>query len=170
MNGFLAIKVIHIIALISWYAGLFYLPRLLVYDAEAPTRYPENAKAIQIQLRLMQGKLYRAIMCPAMIVTWGAGLILMWQSGALLQPWFHLKILLVALVTLYHFSCGALVKRHAKELLPFNGKQLRFFNEIPTVLLIGIVMSVILKDYLLIITITTFIALSLFFFCINRNK
>lgn len=139
-------KIAHIISVIAWFAGIFYLPRLLVYDAEAPTRDPQNAGPIQAQLRLMQRKLYRGIMWPAMISSWMFGLSLMIVTGAQTQAWFWYKFALVCLVTLYHFFCGKLIQLHQENRFLLNGKQLRIFNELPTVLLVGIIFSVILKD------------------------
>jgi len=142
----LYLKVAHIIGIVAWFAGLFYLPRLFVYDVEAPKKYPKEAHAIQSQLRIMQHKLYYYIMAPAMIWTWVVGLALAEKTGALVLPWFHAKFLLVILLTFFHITCGQIIFKLKNNIPTMNGVQFRIFNELPTIALIAIVSLAVLRE------------------------
>jgi putative membrane protein len=141
----LYLKALHIIALVSWFAGLFYLPRLFVYDVEANDKPQAKKEAIQEQLRIMQRRLYRGIMWPAMVLTWTFGLSLAYVVDAFSQPWFHFKLLFVLILTGYHLFCGKIRVELSNNLVRFNSKQLRLFNEIPTIILITIAFVIYLK-------------------------
>ncbi len=138
---YLWIKTLHVIAIISWMAGLLYLPRLFVYHAEAG-----QGAASQI-FKVMERRLYRYIMTPAMIVAWITGLFLAAQAGAFHQPWFHLKAALVVLLTAAHFHDGLLLRRFAIDENLHSSRYFRIINEIPTLLMIGIVAMVIVKPF-----------------------
>jgi putative membrane protein len=133
---FTVCKVMHVVSMVSWFAGLFYLPRLFVYDVESTQQEVQNT------LRVMQRKLYRGIMTPAMILTWGFGMALAVQLQALSAPWLNYKLLWVLFLTGYHLFCGQLRKKIAANRCPFNGKQLRILNEVPAIVLIVIVGTV----------------------------
>lgn len=136
------IKVLHVLAVISWMAGLLYLPRLFVYHAGQHDQ-SETAKLFAI----MEWRLYRYIMTPAMIVAWLTGLWLAWTTFGLKGGWLHAKIALVLLMSVHH----GLQNRWRKALADgSNQKTSRFFriqNEIPTLLMIGIVIFVIVKPF-----------------------
>lgn len=136
------LKVIHILAVISWMAGLLYLPRLFVYHVEA------GAKAeISATFKVMEGRLLRYIMRPAMIVTWLSGLALAYGLGFHKDVWLLLKILLVVGMTVAHVF---LLTCHRAFLDDRNTRDSKFFrivNEVPTVLMIGIVVLVVVKPF-----------------------
>lgn len=140
---FLYIKAFHIIAMVCWFAGIFYLPRLFVYHAMS------DDAVSQQRFIIMERRLYRGIMNPAMITTWTLGLsmaIMGWDVYKN-QGWLHAKIALVILLTLYHLSCG----QYRTQLI--NNPKLkthifwRWFNEIPVFILIAVVILVIVKPF-----------------------
>ena len=141
MNLYLLFKSLHLIATISWMAGLLYLPRIFVYHAEADH---DSQKKV---FKIMERKLYNYIMRPAMILSWLFGIILIWINGieSFAYLWLQLKILSVVILTIYHEYLGKCMRSlKSKE----NSKSSRFFriiNEIPTVLLIFIVFIVVYK-------------------------
>ena len=138
------LKVVHLLALISWMAGLFYLPRLFVHHVESA---PAEANDLFV---MMQRKLLKVIMNPAMLVTWATGVALAFAIGAWDQPWFHLKALLVVAMTAFHMACAGWRKELAGERAraePRTGRFFRIANEVPTVLLIGIVVAVVVKPF-----------------------
>ena len=141
MNTYLFFKSLHLIAVISWMAGLLYLPRIFVYHSEA---VDDSQKTV---FKVMERKLYNYIMRPAMILSWLFGIILIWINGieSFTYLWLQLKILSVVILTIYHEYLGKCMRSlKSKE----NSKSSRFFriiNEIPTVLLILIVFIVVFK-------------------------
>lgn len=139
---YLWIKAFHIIAVITWFAGLFYLPRLFVYHAAA------NDRLSLERFKVMERKLYRGIMTPSMLVAVALGLwMVMLQPGFLEQAWLHAKLTLVALIVAYHFSCGALLRTFAADRNTRSHVFYRWFNEAPVLVLIAIVLLVILKPF-----------------------
>jgi protoporphyrinogen IX oxidase len=138
---YLWIKALHVVAIISWMAGLLYLPRLFVYHAEVgPGAQAETFK-------IMERRLYRYIMTPAMVVAWLTGLFMAAESGAVAQGWFHGKAALVLLLTGAHFHDRALLIRFARDENAHSSRFYRIVNEIPTLLMIGIVVLVIVKPF-----------------------
>ena len=142
MNSYLLFKSLHLIAIISWMAGLLYLPRIFVYHAENIN--DQNSTNI---FKIMERKLYFFIMMPAMFLSWLFGLILISILGfdILSMMWLQIKLIFVILLTFYHFYLGYLL---SKFKLDQNTKTSRFFriiNEVPTILLILIVFIVIFK-------------------------
>ena len=142
MNYYLLFKSLHLISVISWMAGLLYLPRIFVYHAQ-------NNDEIQIKevFKVMERKLYFYIMTPAMILSWIFGLLLIHSIGfqQLGQKWMVLKIVLVLLLTAYHFYLGNILNKFKFDKDNRSHKFYRFINEIPTILLILIVFVVIFK-------------------------
>jgi putative membrane protein len=136
------IKALHIIAVISWMAGMLYLPRLFVYhcEAEAGSRQSETFK-------VMERRLLLAIMTPAMIVTWLAGLYLAWAGKWFSAPWLHGKLLLVVLLSGLHGFFSRCVKDFAADHKPRSQKFYRIINEVPTILMIVIVILVVVKPF-----------------------
>jgi len=138
----LAIKVLHVLAIISWMAGLLYLPRLFVYHADQA--FDSQASRLFI---IMEWRLYRYIMTPAMIVAWLSGLWLAWSSFGFMGGWLHAKIALVLVMSAHHGLQGGWRRALAEGR---NTKSSRFFrmqNEVPTLLMIGIVILVIVKPF-----------------------
>ena len=142
MNSYLLFKSLHLIAVISWMAGLLYLPRIFVYHVENINDV--NSKKI---FKIMEKKLYFFIMMPAMILSWIFGLILIFIVGSniLLILWTQIKLLLIVLLTFYHFYLGQCLKNFAFDQNNKTSKFFRIINEIPTILLILIVFIVVFK-------------------------
>ena len=142
MNYYLLFKSLHLISVISWMAGLLYLPRIFVYHAEN-----SDDRKISDVFKIMEKKLYFYIMTPAMILSWIFGLLLIHSTGfqQLGQTWMVLKILFVILLTLYHFYLGKTLNQFKFDQNTHSHKFYRLINEIPTILLILIVFVVIFK-------------------------
>ncbi len=142
MNYYLLFKSLHLISVISWMAGLLYLPRIFVYHAEN-----NDDKKISDVFKTMEKKLYFLIMTPAMILSWLFGLLLIHSIGfqQLGQKWMVLKIIFVAFLTLYHFYLGSNLNKFKNDQNIHSHKFYRLINEIPTLLLILIVFVVIFK-------------------------
>ena len=142
MNYYLLFKSLHLISVISWMAGLLYLPRVFVYHAQ-------NKDDIQISdvFKVMERKLFFYIMTPAMILSWIFGLLLIHEIGfkQLSQTWMLLKLFFVVLLTVYHFYLGKTLNQFKLDQNKHSHKFFRVINEIPTILLILIVFVVIFK-------------------------
>ena len=142
MNLYFLFKSLHLIAIISWMAGLLYLPRIFVYHVENIEK-KETVETFQI----MEKKLYFYIMYPAMILSWTFGLILIFIIGfsSLSFLWLKLKLLFVILLTIYHFYLGNCLNRLKENINKRTSRFFRIINEIPTILLILIIFSIIFK-------------------------
>ena len=142
MNYYLLFKSLHLISVISWMAGLLYLPRIFVYHSEN-----SDDRKISDVFKTMEKKLYFYIMTPAMILSWIFGLLLIHSIGfqQLGQTWMVLKIIFVILLTLYHFYLGKTLNQFKFDQNTHSHKFYRLINEIPTILLILIVFVVIFK-------------------------
>jgi putative membrane protein len=139
---YLWIKALHLIAVISWMAGMLYLPRLFVYHAAAAPG-SETSETFKV----MERRLYKFIMAPAMIVTWLAGLVLVLQGGWLGAGWFHAKLALVIVMTVMHGLLGHWANDFAFDRNRHSQKFFRIANEVPTLLLIAIVILVTVKPF-----------------------
>ena len=142
MNTYLLFKSLHLIAVISWMAGLLYLPRIFVYHVENM----EKKDVIEI-FEIMERKLYFYIMRPAMITTWLFGIILIYINGldVFSQLWMHIKLGLVVLLTIYHVYLGSCLKSLRLNTNTKTSKFFRIINEVPTIILIFIIFIVIFK-------------------------
>jgi len=141
MNSYLLFKSLHLIAVISWMAGLLYLPRIFVYHSE-------NSNEIVVSVfKTMERKLFYYIMMPAMFLSWLFGLILISLIGFenLGNLWLQLKFIFVILLTIYHFYLGSLLNKFSLDQNQKSSKFYRYINEIPTILLILIIFIVIFK-------------------------
>ncbi|RDH45723.1 protoporphyrinogen oxidase HemJ [Zooshikella ganghwensis] len=137
------IKALHLIAMVCWFAGLFYLPRLFVYHAMA-----EDTTS-QTYFKTMERKLYRGITTPAMIATLVFGIWLLsynWQAY-LKMGWIHAKLSLIVLLVIYHFICGYFVKLFQNNANKRNHTYYRIFNEIPVFLLLGIIILAVVRPF-----------------------
>jgi len=145
MNTYLLFKSIHLIAVISWMAGLLYLPRIFVYHSESV----ENKKSEDLisTFKVMERRLFIYIMNPAMIVSWIFGILLIYTIGLnnLSFFWLQLKLLFVVVLTIYHFFLFQCLSKFATNNNSFSPKFYRIINEIPTVLLIGIIFIIVFK-------------------------
>ena len=142
MNLYLIIKSLHLIAVISWMAGLLYLPRIFVYHVENFEK--ENATDI---FEIMEKRLYSYIMRPAMLFSWIFGIILIYLNGldVLLNLWMQIKLALVVILSAYHEYLGKCLTSLKKRTNTKTAKFYRYINEVPTILLILIVFVVIIK-------------------------
>jgi len=136
------LKVLHIISVISWMAALLYLPRLMVYHADKNPGSDASETFI-----IMERRLLKAIMTPAMIASWVFGLLLAWQNSLWTQGWFVTKFFLVVLLSAMHGFCAVWVKEFAADERKRQAKFFRWVNEIPTVLMILIVILVIIRPF-----------------------
>lgn len=136
------LKALHVIAVISWMAGMLYLPRLFVYHCEAPQGSPQSET-----FKIMERRLLRAIINPAMIVTWVLGLWLAWDGEWLSSGWFHVKLVLVFAMSAVHGMFSGYVRAFAEDRNTHTQRFYRIANEVPTLLMIGIVILVIVKPF-----------------------
>ncbi|RPG06261.1 MAG: protoporphyrinogen oxidase HemJ [Pelagibacteraceae bacterium TMED267] len=142
MNTYLLFKSLHLISVISWMAGLLYLPRIFVYHVQN-----KSENKVSEVFKVMERKLYFYIMTPAMTLSWIFGLLLIHSIGLqqLEQTWLLLKLVLVIILTIYHFYLGKMVNQFRLDLNKHTHKFYRIINEIPTILLILIIFIVIFK-------------------------
>ncbi len=140
---YLWLKVVHLVFLISWMAGIFYLPRLFVYHANS------NDSISKDRFVVMERKLYRGIMMPAMILTLLSGFGMLYLSNWILlsMPWMHAKLALVLALVAYHFVCNHYRLKFAAEQNKRSHIFYRWFNEVPVLLLIGIVIMIVIKPF-----------------------
>lgn len=146
------IKALHIIFVVNWFAGLFYMPRLFIYATEANEK-PEPEKSILInQFKIMQSKLWYIITWPACVITLLLGITLLLKSGFITQGWMHIKLAFVILLVGYHFSLHYIFKQQQQNKFSFTSTQLRIWNEVATIFLFAIVFLVVVKTKLSFIT------------------
>jgi protoporphyrinogen IX oxidase len=134
------LKSFHIVFVIAWFAGLFYLPRLFVYHALSDDTVSRD------RFKVMERKLYRGIMHPAMALTLASG-VWMWLGFGLAGPWLHAKVALVAALVGYHFWLGHLLAAFARDQNTHSHVFYRWINEAPLVLLVAIVVLVVVKPF-----------------------
>lgn len=135
------IKAFHIIFVVCWFAGLFYLPRLFVYHTQT-TDEAGNAR-----FKVMEKKLFRYIMNPAAVLTiiFGFWMVALRHTYYSHQMWLHIKLLLVVILAMYHWYCGKIVRNFANDNNKHSEKFFRIFNEVPTVILIAVVILSVVK-------------------------
>ena len=145
MNTYLLFKSIHLIAVISWMAGLLYLPRIFVYHSEAVQN--NKSEDLMSTFKVMERRLFFYIMNPAMIVSWIFGALLIHTIGVdnFGSIWLQLKLAFVIILTVYHFFLFQCLRKLAGNSNIYSPKFYRIINEIPTVLLIGIILVVVFK-------------------------
>ena len=145
MNTYLLFKSIHLIAVISWMAGLLYLPRIFVYHSEAIAN--NKSEDLISTFKIMERRLFIYIMNPAMIASWIFGVLLIHTIGTdnLSSLWLQLKLLFVIILTMYHFFLFQCLRKFAKNNNLYSPRFYRIINEIPTVILIVIVFIIVFK-------------------------
>jgi protoporphyrinogen IX oxidase len=136
------IKALHVLAVISWMAAMLYLPRLFVYHADT-----ERGSKASETFKLMERRLLKGIMNPAMIVTWLTGLYIAWAFDFFRAPWLHAKLTLVFLMSAVHGYLTGRVRAFAEDRNDKSSRFYRVVNEVPTVLMIGIVILVVVKPF-----------------------
>lgn len=141
-GAYLWIKALHILAVISWMAGMLYLPRLFVYHCGVPI----GSEASET-FKVMERKLLRYIINPAMVVAWAAGLWIAWEMSFMRDGWFHVKLLGILLLSAVHGYFAKAVADFARDEGFRNHRFWRFMNEVPTLLMIAIVILVVVKPF-----------------------
>jgi len=141
-DAYLWIKALHIIAVISWMAGLLYLPRLFIYHTDAPVGSVQSET-----FKVMEQRLIRLIMNPAMMITWVLGLYLAWSVYGFRGGWLHAKIALVIALTVTHVYFSRSAKAFGRDENRHPARHWRLMNEVPTVLMIVIVILVVVKPF-----------------------
>lgn len=141
-DAYLWIKALHIIAVISWMAGLFYLPRLFIYHTDAAPGSDQSET-----FKVMEQRLIRIIMNPAMMISWVLGLYLAWSVYGFSGGWLHAKIALVIAMTGTHVYFTRSARRFARDENTRNARHWRLMNEAPTLLMIAIVILVVVKPF-----------------------
>ena len=141
MNVYLTFKALHLIAVISWMAGLLYLPRIFVYHSETKNN------DVQETFKVMERRLFLYIMNPAMILSWLFGFLLLHSIGlqSLKEPWLIAKLILVVSLTFYHFFLFNCLKKFSTDKNDHSSRFFRIINEVPTILLIVIIFLVVFK-------------------------
>lgn len=139
---FLVVKALHILAVISWMAGMLYLPRLMVYHADAPQGSVQSET-----FKVMERRLLRAIMTPAMIGSWAFGLWLAYLGGYFASWWLHGKLAAVLGLSAVHMALAGWVRQFAGDRNRHSARFFRVINEVPTVLLVLAVFLVVLKPF-----------------------
>lgn len=142
----LLVKAFHIIAVVCWFAGIFYLPRLFVYHTQALKEGDQNGIE---RFKIMERKLYRGIMTPSAVVALILGLWLLidrWNDYFSQATWMHIKLVLVILLLGYHHACGRLLKKFANDANQRSETWFRVFNEVPVFILVAVVILVTLKQ------------------------
>ena len=146
---YLWFKVFHIVGVVVWFAGLFYLVRLFIYDVEANDRAEPARSTLKAQYRLMEKRLLNIITTPGMVVTIAMAAGLLATDRSLIhQHWLQIKLGLVVLLAIYHVYCGRIFKQLCLNTCRWTGQQLRLWNELPTVLLLAIVSLAVFKSSL----------------------
>ena len=142
----LSFKAVHLIAMVAWFAGLFYLVRLFVYHAEAFSKEEPARSVLVRQYHIMEVRLYRIITTPAMVLTLLAGIAMLFAVPEYLkEPWIHVKLTLVLILVGYHFYCGNTIAKLQRGVTKTSSQRFRLINELPTVLLIAIILLAVLR-------------------------
>jgi len=142
-------KALHIIFVVAWFAALFYMPRLLIYFVEAANKLEPAKEAVQSQIIVMAGRLWKIIGWPSAVLTFVTAIAILWINPAYLSmPWMHVKLGFVLLLLIYHLSLNVLYRKMVAGRLQWKASQLRFYNELATLLLFAIVFTVVFKNTL----------------------
>ncbi len=142
-------KTLHIVGFVAWFAGLFYLVRMFVYHVEAFKKPQPERDILARQFNLMQWRVFRIICNPALAITWIFGVaMLFWHGGEWLVAnwWMQVKLILLALLTAYHFYCKTIILKLEQGAKPFTSFQFRLLNEAPTLFLIAIVLLAVYRN------------------------
>jgi putative membrane protein len=142
------VKALHIIFVVSWFAGLFYIVRLFIYHTEAQQKEAISRKILSEQFEVMEKKLWWIITTPAMVLTliFGIWMIFLNPTYYLSAPWMHLKLAFVGMLLIYHFVCQKIMNDLKKGVFNWKSNGLRIWNEVATLALVAIVFLVVMKD------------------------
>lgn len=145
---YLYLKALHIIFIVNWFAGLFYMPRLFIYTTEAQEK-EEPARSILLeQNKVMQQRLWYIITWPAAVITLILGVWLLLLSGMITQPWMYVKLAFVFGLYAYHIICHMIYLQQQKNIFLYSSRQLRIWNEVATIFLFAIVFLIVVKTNL----------------------
>jgi putative membrane protein len=145
----LYLKAVHLIFIVTWFSGLFYIPRLLVYLIETAEKPEPDRSILRAQLKIMSVRLWFGITWPSAIITLAMGTALIVNNPEWLkQPFMHIKLALVALLYVYHFSLHVVLKQLQKDIIKYTSTQMRVWNEVATLFLISIIFLIVLKNAL----------------------
>lgn len=144
---YLYIKALHIVFIVTWFAGLFYVVRLFIYQTEALSKPEPDKTILSNQLSIMSNRLWNIITWPSAILTliFGSWLIIL-EPSWLKMPFMHIKLTFVLLLYLYHFSCQHLYKQLQKGITKYSSNQLRIWNEVSTIILVAVVFLIVVKN------------------------
>jgi len=142
----LYIKAAHIIFVVTWFAGLFYIVRLFVYHVETEQKEAIEKRVLRSQFKIMEKRLWNIITAPSMIITLGTGLWLAYSYKYFQAGWMHLKLALVIVLLIYHFICLRILRQLQRDEIKFTSRQLRMWNEVATLLLVAIVFIIVVKS------------------------
>ncbi|MEN0003640.1 MAG: CopD family protein [Bacteroidota bacterium] len=144
-------KALHIVGFVAWFAGLFYLVRIFVYDAEANDRPQPERDILRKQYHIMEWRVYKIIINPAMMITWTFGLLMIFNNGwewFRLNYWLHLKLLLLILMVVYQLWCKGMISKLEQNKNTLSSFQFRLANELPTIFLLSIVLLAVYRNTL----------------------
>ncbi len=145
--GILNIKALHIIFVVTWFAGLFYIVRLFIYHVEANEKSEPQKEILTEQFKIMEKRLWFGIAWPSAVLTWVFGSMLLAHTPEFLSmPWMHVKLTMVALLSIYHLLCGKILNQLKNNHIRYTSNQLRAWNEVATVFLVSIVFLVELQN------------------------
>ena len=145
-------KALHIIFIVTWFAGLFYFPRLFIYNTEASDKPTEIREALQLQFGVMMKRLWYGITWPSAILSLIFGLLVLFKGGwanVVFDPagrWLLIKLIFVVFLYLYHFSLHIIFKQQIRGEFRYTSQQLRIWNEVATIILVAVVMLVVVKQ------------------------
>lgn len=151
---YLYVKALHIIFIVTWFAGLFYMPRLFIYNVEANQKDETSRKVLQEQFGIMMKRLWYGITWPSAILTFVFGIWVLFESGyakIVFEPagrWMLIKLIFVVFLYLYHFSLQKILKQQLAGVFTYTSQQLRIWNEVATIFLVAVVMLVVVKQNL----------------------
>lgn len=151
MSLYFFAKALHIIGFVAWFAGLFYLVRIFVYHVEAHAKPQPDRGILTQQFNLMEWRVYKIICNPAMMITWTAGLLMLFINGFEwlgANPWMIVKLALLVGLTVYHVWCKRIIRQMEKGNFRFSSWQFRLLNEVPTLFLVAIVLLAVYKNTL----------------------
>ncbi len=143
----LSFKSLHLVGMVAWFAGLFYLVRLFVYHAEAFQKPEPDRQVLTKQYLIMEKRLHQIITRPAMLITFIGGITMLFLNPLYIQQgWMQVKLGLVILLAGYSDYCATIIKKLAKGVLPMSSERFRLFNEIPTLFLVAIILLAVFRD------------------------
>ena len=149
MNPYFLYKSLHLISMVAWFAGLFYLVRLYVYHAEAREKPADERRVLEGQFEIMEERLFRIIVRPGMLMTWLFGGLMIYEMGVewlTLQSWLHVKVLMVFVLSAYSDYLGKIAKKLAAGEPVMSSHKFRLLNEVPTLFLVAIVILAVYKN------------------------